>query len=195
MGLAVHDDDVALDVAGRDAECAARGFGGAPDGLLRALVEVARQVAAVLDEVGRVAVEVFVVAVGEARREAFAADQDRFGRDLRAGQVLFDHDAVRRRLRGGGREHRVQVHLRTQTLHAAAAAAVDRFDHEAEVALLGETAQLIGVGERCEPRHGHAGFGEALLHREFVLREARALDRNSGQAQPLGDGGDRQRHV
>ena len=52
---------------------------------------MAGQIAAILDEEGRVSFQEFIIAVGKTGREATAADDDAFGRDLGTVEILLHH--------------------------------------------------------------------------------------------------------
>ena len=78
IGFAVMHHDVALDGAVGDAHGAGRAAHQIAHLGLDFRRQLAGQVAAILDEEGRIAFQIFVIAVGEARREAAPADDDGF---------------------------------------------------------------------------------------------------------------------
>ncbi len=187
------DDDVALDRAIGDAESG----GGLRHHLLDLGLccgrQLARQIAAILDEEGRVAIEIFVIAIGEARREAAPVHDHRFGGDLRAGKILLDHDTFAGRMLAREEERLGQILDLRHALHAAAAAAVDRLDDEIAAALDGDALQFLRGRDFLKPRHGHAGRGEAFFHRQLVASGLRGIDGDAGKAEAVGNrcGGDR----
>ena len=182
------DDDVALHGAVGNAERR----GGLADDVLHLLLDLRRkmagQVAAVFDEEGRVALQIFVIAVGEAGREAAAVHDHRFGRDLRTGEILLDHDALARRVGAGEQKSLLQIGDLGDALHAARTATIDRFDDEIVAALDGDALQRLRRRDFVEPRHRHAALRKAALHRELVTGQFRGGDGDAGQAEFLRHG-------
>ena len=103
-------------------------------------------------------------------------------------KILLDHYALARRMVAREEEGLGEVLDLRHALHAPAPAAIHRLDDEVAPALDGDALQFLRRRDLREPRHGDARGREPLLHRELVAGDARALERNSGQVEAVGDG-------
>ncbi|MEJ0044286.1 MAG: hypothetical protein WDM81_19620 [Rhizomicrobium sp.] len=144
-----------------------------------------RQVAAILDEERRIALEIFVVAVREARREAASVDHHGFGGDLRSIQILLDHHAFAGRMGAREQECLVEIGDLRHALHARLPRESTGLITRSRPRSMATRCKACGVGISANQGTGITAFGEAPLHGELVAGEFGAGDRNAGKTQAL----------